>query len=491
MNKEKLTEITENISEQYITEALSFAPAPEGGLTAADAFTGKKRLTVSGRCVLAACLALLFMLGAAGIGIAAEAGSYRAAAAFFSEYGLSAEGLSRAEIKAVYRDITTRRFENGATAQVLLRTVPGLWLGQAEPTPEDLKALWDENVWRQKVPAAGYGYRIDYTEKTAENGVTSLEKSVVECFKDGVSVWTAVFPSFYVEKCVHTSVGTAVWGQIGTEYYFDDVSQFYRVDDTGNILWGQRLRHGARRETIAAVTDNGDGTWAVFSRNNDTNELCVGRFAADGTELSVVKTAIGSLWVKNAVKLGDGYLVQLWNSFSGDTARLAKLDADGSLTESFTYEEADRDYTVTDMAEYGGQVYLSAYAVPKQTDEGGRHEIANILDYVFQKENWEISSDELTPLVRDNYTAVLLLCGPAGGAPQTFYAAEGSLGGRLTVNEDGLLQWDVESVYSAFFSPATSSFTIGGTCRVFRYTFGEDGRLLRQEDTGETTPYRR
>ena len=94
-------------------------------------------------------------------------------------------------------------------------------------------------------------------------------------------------------------------------------------------------------------------------------------------------------------------------------------------------------------------------------------------------------------MVRDNYTAVLLLCGPEGGAPETFYSVKGSLGGALRVDGDGGLSWDVESVVSTFFSPATSSFTIGGTCRVFRYFFDGAGNLVRQEDTGETVPYRR
>jgi hypothetical protein len=49
----------------------------------------------------------------------------------------------------------------------------------------------------------------------------------------------------------------------------------------------------------------------------------------------------------------------------------------------------------------------------------------------------------------------------------------------------------VESIDSTFFSPATSSFTIGGTCRVYRYTFGEGGALVSQTKTDETTIYRR
>ncbi len=163
------------------------------------------------------------------------------------------------------------------------------------------------------------------------------------------------------------------------------------------------------------------------------------------------------------------------------------------MLDSFTYEGDDCDCHLTDMVEFGGQVYLSAYAVPKQNDTRKRYEINDILDYVFSKENhgWDISSEELTLLVRDVYTAVLLMCDPAGGTPKTFYSVQGSLGGRLSVNDAGQLEWDVESITSTHYSPATSSFTIGGICKVFRYSFDAAGNLIRQVDTGEAVPYRR
>jgi len=93
--------------------------------------------------------------------------------------------------------------------------------------------------------------------------------------------------------------------------------------------------------------------------------------------------------------------------------------------------------------------------------------------------------------VRENYTAVLLLCDPLDGTTKTFYSVKGSLGGKLSIDDAGQLAWEVESITSTFFSPATSSFTIGGTCKVFRYNFNAAGNLTQQVDTGETVPYRR
>ena len=58
------------------------------------------------------------------------------------------------------------------------------------------------------------------------------------------------------------------------------------------------------------------------------------------------------------------------------------------------------------------------------------------------------------------------------------------------MNGAGELEWDVESIESTF-TGAFSSFSIGGTCKVFRYIFDAKGSLLEQKDTGETAVYRR
>ncbi len=443
---------------------------------------------------LAACLAVLFLAGSV-FAAAAEAKEYRAAVDFFEKNSLSAEGLTRSEIKKVYRDIAAGRFTYGKTAEVITNSVPGYELPAPEVlSPETLEALLEtiRNVWAQKLPGTGYGYKTDcvYKEDPAL-GFETLEKSTVECYKDGVLLWTADFDAFSVEGCAHTAQGTAVWGR---GYAGGDLIMNYgllaNVDEAGNVRWVKQVRNGFTNEYVCAVLDGGSGTFAVISRGN-LNTLCFGSYDKNGNPLSVTKTEIGNVGILRAARLGDGYLVQLRNSFDLEKNRIVKLDAAGNLTDSFTYTADDCDYYITDMTEFGGRVYLSAYAVPKQTDEGGRHEIADILDHIFQSENWEISPEELTPLVRDNYTAVLLLCDPAGGEPRTFYEVKGALGGKMRITDAGNLEWDAEAIESTFFSPATSSFTIGGTCRVVRYTFAESGSLVKQENTDETVGYRR
>lgn len=442
---------------------------------------------------MAACLALTVSL--AGVAFAAEAREYGAAVAFFDENGLSTKGLSRSDVKAVYRDITSQHFTYDKTAEVIERAVPGLEISQREPTPEELAELWNSKDPAKNPTASPFApldYRFEYVEKMDEElGFKVFDRCYLSHYEDGALVWKAEFDQFCVTDWAPVSGGTAVWGETYT-WSSEQPSHPWvaRVDESGNILWQRKVDHGFQHEYISQVVDNGDGTWAVVSRG-DFEYLCLGQYDGDGNELSFQNVLVGNLGIWNVVRLGDGYLAQLGNTTDGETARLVRLNREGNLLDTFTYEGEDCNYVITDMIEFGGRVCLSAYAVPKQVDEGGRYEIADILDYLFDNDVWEISSEELTPMVRDNYTAVLLLCDPEGGAPDTFYSVKGSLGGKLAVSNAGELAWDVESVVDTFFSPATSSFTIGGTCQVFRYTFDDAGTLLHQEDTGETAPYRR
>lgn len=480
MNREKITEIVGQIDEKHIDEATAFAA--NAGRSAAP----KARRFRWG--MAAACLLLILVLGSATYAYAAEAKEYREAVVFFEDNGLSPEGLSRSEIKEVYRDITTRRFTYGKTMEVIRQTVPGWEIPQSEPSPEELAALWDGRTWADTQEENGISFRRDYRYAHHEGRPDTLEASLLECNRDGETVWTAEFP-FYLDDFARYPEGILAWGWNDAPSAGTACAWIACVDERGEVQWQYPLLHGFRNEYIAAVLPDGEGAWAVISRG-DLKYLCLSRYDPAGKELSFHQTEVGNYGIWNAARLGDGYIVQLGSFNEGDYAHLFRMDREGNVIEDYAYEGEDWVCHIVDMAEFGGQVYLSAYAVPVQHDEGGRHEIAHILDYIFDH-GWEITEEELTPLVRENYTALLLLCDPEGGEPQTFYSVQGSLGGRLSVGGEDRLEWDVESVVSAFFSPATSAFSIGGTCQVFRYAFDASGSLMGLTDTGETVRYAR
>ena len=497
MKKENVSQIISYIDDKYTDEATSFALNDSSEPIARRSAVAKRSISQPHRIrwgVLAACLAVFIVLGSTATAFAVEAKEYKTAVAFFEENGLSTEGLTRSEIKAVYRDITTKSFTNEKTAEVLQQAVPGWEIEQDEPTPEELKAVWDKNVWIKSISNKGISYRIDSKYvMDQQKGFEVLDKSILECYQDGKIIWSAEFKDFYVEDYASTKEGTVLWGQ--SEIFSSSDTTYgwiALVDKEGSVVWQKRLNHSFKNESVASILRNDDGTLAVISRG-DLKYLCLSCYDANGKELSFHKTEVGNFGIRNAARLGDGYIVQLWNQLNGDTALLCKMDREGVLTDNFSYEDDRSDYYITDMAEFEGQVYLSAYAVPKQQDEGGRHEIANVLDYVFSKGagGADITSEELTPIVRGNYTALLLLCDPEGGTPKTFYSVKGSLGGKLSTNESGQLKWNVERITSTFFSPATNSFTIGGNCKVFQYSFDALGNLIEQIDTGETVRYAR
>ncbi|MBQ9510463.1 MAG: hypothetical protein IJR55_01995 [Clostridia bacterium] len=500
MKKENISEIIGNIDEKYIEEAAMYE-APDkkiidrrGRMRAGRARTHKTKWAIAVACAV---LAISVSLG--GVAYAAEAKEYNDAVMFFEQNGLAVDGLSRAELKAVYRDISTERFALDKTAEVILNSIPGWEIYQETPTPSYIADLWKRNTAIDTISKEGVSYSKNsvYT-RDEQLGFDTFDKCVLDCYRDGNRLWTAEFTDFAVDQCVYTQNGTAVYG-FNARWPLEQKSYGWiaRVDNSGEILWEKRLDHdGIKNEYVKAIIDNGDGTWTVISRGE--KYMFFDKFDINGNEISGKVIEIGYCGIGKAIKLGDGYLVQLGNIFgrTSDTASVIKLDRDGNIIDNFKYNGDGNDYYITDMAEFGGQIYLSTYAVPTQKDAGGRDEIGNVLRYISESGGFEsldevISNDELTQKVKDNYTAVLLICDADGGAPKTFYSAKGSLGGKLFINDAGRLEWQVESIVSTFFSPFTNSFTIGGTCKVYQYEFNSSGTLINQTDTGDFSVYRR
>ena len=448
--------------------------------------TGKGR-SVLWRCVAALCLAAALL---PGIGIyAVEAKAYREAVEFFSEYDLPMDGLSREEIKAVYRDIITGSFSYDKTAEVISKSILGYEILQENPAPEELEEAWVTNYY---LANRQYAYRSEY--KMDETlGFSVHDKSWVEKLRGEEVVWGVSISEFWIEGISVVSDGVIAYGRTPTWSSAQrDYAWMAKVSDDGELLWKLRLDNGFGDEYIAAILENRDGSYCVLSRG-DFEYFCLSQYTAQGERTHFQKTEIGNYGIWNAACLDDGYIVQLGSYMTNEHAKIVKVDRQGNITDSFSYGDADSYYYITDMIAFDGKIYLSAYAVPRLPDEeenlGGRHEIAGILDEIFSREFISISPEELTPMVQAHYTAILLVCDPVGGTPQTFYTVKGSLGGGLSISDSGMLLWDVESIADTWFSPYTSAFTIGGSSCVFRYSFDEKGNLTGRKETGEVAGF--
>lgn len=485
MKGDKLYEHIAEIDSDIVDEATNYKP---------------KRITaiyVLKKCTLAAACLLLVIGCLSGVSVYAEAKEYKEAIVFFQENDLTTDGLTRGEIKSIYRDITTGKFSYDKTAEVIKKSVGGYEISQADPTPEDLKTLWEYRNSNTQFPpsvnADGATYTIEHKDKLDKNlGFNVLDKTVITKSLGTKVIWNVELTNILAEDYAKVGDSIIVYGSSPT--WSSEQTTYGRIaliSNDGKLLWDKTTSNGFEDEYIASVVYS-DSKIIAFSRG-DSKYLCFSELDMDGNIKAFTKNEVGNFGIRSTAKLGDGYIVQLNNYQSGDL--LMKMKADGSLDDSFTYTSEDCEYFITGMNEFNGSVYLSAYSVPKlaegEGDAGGRYDIAAVLNSIFEQEKLDISNEELTKLVRDNFTAVLLVCNTESGIPQEFYTVKGSLGSQLSVSEDGKLHWNVESITDTYFSPLTSSFSIGGASYVYRYVFDTTGKLLSQEKTDEIVQFRR
>lgn len=454
---------------------------------------GKKRASSWKRLMpAAACLAALITLSVGGYKVVAEANEYKEAVAFFDTNGFTTAGLSRAEIKEVYRDITTGRFSSNKTAAMFERHVGGYEITHSEPSPEDLKNLWNK---LNNAPMDSI-YKVDYNESPDSNlGFDTLKSSVLsKRDTNGDIIWSVTFDKLYIDWYVTHGDYIAVYGNEPTwTSWMPTVARVALVKaGDGTILWDKKIDTGYNREHITALVFDGDQL-TVFAEGN-FKRLIILKYDFNGNGNVIAEQELGDKkHIQQVVKLNDGYLARL-RVFDGEES-LIKIGADGKLTDTFTYTSADTEYFIADMEEFKGRVYLSTYAIPKLEESagegGGRLEIAAILNEIFAKKDWEISNEELTQRMRRHFSAVLLVCDTTSGVPREFYSVTGSIGDTLAIADNGNLIWSVGSITDSLFSPATSSFTIAATCRIYNYEYDTHGSLISQTQTDTVFDYRR
>lgn len=460
-------------------------------IEAADQQPVKKlHLSLSRRWIAAACLVLVISSCFGVHAYAAEQREYKAAVTFFAENDLPTEGLTRGEIKAVYRDITTEQFTYEKTAEVLQNSlqakIPGYEIVQEAPTPEEVESLWSyQNGYRNFLISDRSEYKTEIVEVPDTNiGLSHFRKSIVSRYENGECLWQTDIDTFEVLDYQKLSQGLLIWGVTPSEG--DSQTAMAKLDLEGNLLWVQLLNNGFDDEYIGAIAENPDGSIAVFSRG-DQQYLCISQYGADGERLSFRKHPVGNYGIWNAARLGEDYLVQLGNNTLEVKQKLVRITQDGEMTDSFCYTAEDREYHIVDLQEFDGNLYISAYTRPK-TEDNYTELFSIIVDH---EDLIDMPEAELTNLVRANYQAVLLICDPVGGTPQQFYTVPGNLAGELKADESNHLIWQTEDIQAVGYSPATNAFNFYGTSERFKYAFSPSGVLESRTETGEMIPFMR
>ena len=501
MKKEEISEILNNIDVKYIEEAEDYTGTRVSATeTAAAANSHRFRFRWA---FAAAALVLLIVAGSTFFAVRAEAMEYNKALEFFDSNGLSTEGLNRAEIKAVYRDITTKSFTYGKTAEVITKDIPGYAVEQESLSSETLAAIWEKNYEHPSVDEYGYSYQVEY--KYAENGGYVTETTII-CTHAGVEQWRSSFPDIQLVHSTTAKNGSLVYGTLtyfeGDRGYTKDYIAF--LNNNGVKKWEYYLDHGLVSESLVAVLPGKGNNFDVFSSFfvSETQErhLCYIRLDKNGKEISFKDILQGPYSFINATRFGNGFLLHIAEWYStepGSTARLLRLDSKGTPLGEISYTADNCKYFITDMIEFGGKLILSAYAVPLKNDGSGQtclsfDELDKYIEetYGYSRRSSEARSElDITGFIKRNFTAVLLLCDSESATPTLFYSVkEATVGsGSLFVNDSNELEWTVKSIeYVTHHS--FSSQTLGiqaNDCINLKYCFNNSGALLRIIDTGE------
>ena len=444
---------------------------------------------------IAAAAVLLAALGAGTYAFAAEAAEYREATDFFMENGLDTEGLTRSEIKAVYRDITTESFTYGKTADVIAHnmqtnSIQGWEILTEDPSADQISEIWDklEEKWASMIE-----YACDFEDESfVEDGVEyirhkfgSIEKRV-----GGDLIWsyTSDRMRFYFGQDVKDgTIGVGVIAHDASRKVKDEpVEEFNRrftpaimkFAPDGSVVWTVEWDSGVPEELISSVFEEEDGSLTVLSERRDyeNNEfsLCVSKIGADDCLIGSAVSPTGNVWICEAARYADGLLAILYDNETMQQ-RVVTFDESGRLAGEFAYSENGLDYSIKDAVFFKGRLYVAA-----QLDDYSE------MEALIKSNTPVIDEDVFTPYAKRMYTSVILVCDKDGGEPSEFYRVEGAYDGKLEV-KDERLHWSISRIVSAKGTPMFSSRWIDGTSSIWTYVFDENGALVESVDTGEST----
>ncbi len=457
----------------------------------------------------AACTALLLGAGAGAYAYAAAKKDYKNALTFFYENELSTKGLTKNEIKEVYRDFYSHSFTNDLTTDVLLNSRPGVVRG--------FEITGDASEWDTTVPDTSlsdyktpvyYEFERLYTDIDGTyNPQTQayrqqFTESIFRKYHNSEKVWEISFQDIqiygYYGDPVDDSKPVLVYGTGSSPNDSkDEIVTLIALDTDGTILWETVQNNTPGSEQIDAVLSNPDGSYTTFGRcaadnKQSGNCLCVNKYSKKGTPLSANTIDINDHIIENVALTESGYLMHLSSYVVTDFARVLKLDFEGNVVGDFSYESEEYDFYIADFCELNDTVYISGYTAPKVEKKVVAYGRREILMLKSELSGRIISShEELLDMFRDNFTAVLLACEPDSGSPKEFYSVAGSLGDEVYVAGDSVC-WFTKDIIDGSYSPqeikmigdvgyVTSQTKLAILCRFYANIFNEDGTFKEQK----------
>lgn len=439
----------------------------------------------------------------------ADVTEYNRAIEFFELNSFSTEGLTRGEIKRVYRDITTESLSFDKSYEVIENnisadSVAGMDIRIMNNSYTN-NALAERYLsGNEQIPARGITYEYKYEEidsgDDADRITLDNQGRAISFYKfnnmhfskyvDGENQWTARFEGFGIEGYVTAEDKVLVYGSTADLYREKPaVSHIALIDDSdGSVLWHKEL-DGEDNSDIVGGAVYHNGGFTLFSLpdwyDRDEKKLTVRTVDMDGMVKLLNRIELeDAAHIGKLTALGDGYFVEI-AAVNYDTAtrsNFIRLDKDGILLNTYRYGADDARYEVEDVFAHDGKVYISAQARPTDSRLYDNIDISD-WENLDTEEYFRHYDDGVLEAAREEFSSVLFVCDPDKGSPELFYSVGGTMAGTLSEDEDGNLQWQVKRLIKCGYSPYTSSFSLYGLSREYDYTFDYDNDLLRQEKT--------
>lgn len=423
---------------------------------------------------IAACMALVVGMAFGGYAIAEEAKEYNAALEYFKVNKISTEGMSRAEIKEVYRSVTTESYSYDDPKEVVGSTetnsVKG-WeiLTHDVPSTADFNSVYNAEL--QKIIA----------EDELRFGISNSGAGVVWKESEGKRIWRYESSELYA-CCEGISIdgGTAVYAQRVIES--DDgiivLPTMFKLDDEGQLVWmtnwaDEQTYHDLIEYDANALVPESDGGVTAFSIKRDYARqqfaVCVTRFDSNGNIMFNVENSVGNYWVSSACKCDDGYLARVLlpaKTVDGEKyqeSSIIRFDEGGNITGEYSFKFEGLEVSVRDMKLLGEKLYVSATV----TDIAKFNELMNT--------GAEPNAEEI-------YTAMLFICDPDNGSLREFYQVKGAEGAAFL--DGNKLVWKVNRIASLGFVQS-EVYKIKGTAEVWSYSFNENCELIESASTDD------
>ena len=486
------------------------------------------RRSIPLRKLIAASLAAVLLAG--GIGVAVDAMGYKQATDFFARNGLSTQGLSRQDVRAVYRDIITKSFTYEKTDDVIAegieKNVPGYEITADMDDPEDLRQLWESWTRGELEKVVVDGVINEFDGDTYQKGVwydaegisiynpdkarSETRETVVYKYQDDTLCWESTVPFIArlmkpIGECTVVIGEKEIFSELIPESASlpkaDSSEQIAFLDKNGQLLWHKQFEEEADIAFLDTdwAFDNGDESFTLFTRSTRTENgevvrtVLIWRFGLNGEQLAYKEFDIGQYGLSNVTQLMGHYV--LLQNIDKMAPKLTIIDADGEAMTGAEYQITDQLQSIKDVVQGGNYFYISARTMlaGEGEDEIGRPNVALSQE---KKTLWEqrdtLSEKELLERIRSHYTAVLLRCDIETGEIESFYSVPGVIADKLEVSDEGKLVWHLQSLTQAEMQeiPNRNAYLIRGTSVIYRYTFDGKANLIKTENTGELATYR-